>query len=163
LLQKNETMHKFKQILLWLLALFFEQQHILAQDKGSEVVIAKVLASDKTQLVNYNTRYGPQFYYGVQHYKVALLDTRQKITDTVVIVIVYNMITERASYKKNFGIKVGNKYIFHLTEFTPSKSDFIRLNGKIKNDQGLFEPSFTRLIDAYYKINRIIFFVPYLE
>jgi len=136
----------------------------LAQSYKDSVIVGKVISTDPISFSNPSTRYGPAYYYGVHHCKIVKKDLiNPHKLDTIIIAMVYNMATEMNLYKRNFNIKVQKTYIFHLMNFTPNKSDFIRLNGSFLDDMGLFAPYSNKLINKYHSIDRIIYFVPFIE
>jgi len=126
-------------------------------------IVGKVIEVDSI-FQNSNFQYqGIQYFYGVHHFKIAVIDISDsgKVTDTLILAYVYNKLTESESYKKNFGLNIGEQYIFYIHPFTPCKSDFPRIQGFCSDDGFNFYPESNKLINRYHSINRIIFSIKY--
>jgi hypothetical protein len=126
--------------------------HASAKDT---TLVGVVLDCDSTFQVINNNRFGTHYYYGIHHFKIGVIDIQDSIIkDTVVIAYVYNMHSELDNYLDNFDLKVNQSYIFDLSEFSPCKSDFPRLEGRCKLTE--FFPLSNKLIKHYSNIYRVI-------
>lgn len=127
--------------------------------EGSDTTIVGVLIASDSIRINPANLLSGTYYYGVHHYAIGRLDVRTgKVTDTVIVAMVFNIKTESKLYLKNFGLKAGRKYIFDVHNFTPCDSDFPRLEGRCDPKSLQFFPDSKTLIDSYRQIFRIINF-----
>ena len=134
----------------------FSQEHSFARDT---TIVAKLIGSDSVFNIANTDRTGFQYYYGLYHLKVGVIDLNSnKIIDTLIIAYVYNMMTEKMLYRRKFDLTVGKDYIFIIGGFTPTRSDFPKLQGRI-NKGGEFYPVSDRLIRHYKQIYRVIYVV----
>lgn len=128
------------------------------------LVVGRVIKSDIPKYEFSMKRHGYEYYYGVHHFKIICINPETKIfTDTIIVAYVYNLATDRENYLKSFNLKINNSYIFHLVNFHPFTSDFIKANGVFKNNSEIFMPNSNTIIKEYANIYRIIFFNKYLK
>lgn len=152
--------------LIFVLSLVQPQQPLLPIKETHQTdttVVGRIIDRDSI-FQNANFQYqGVKYFYGVHHLKVELIDVSNsgKITDTVILAYVYNKLTETQAYKRNFGLSIGEEYIFYIHSFKPCQSDFPRIQGRCSEKGAIFYPESNKLIKSYQSINRIIFATKY--
>jgi len=154
----NKLLRIFPMVLLF--QLLINAQTIAAiKIGGSDTTIVGVLIASDSIRINPANLLSGTYYYGVHHYAIGRLDVQTgKVTDTVIVAMVFNIKTESKMYLKNFGLKAGKKYIFDVHNFTPCDSDFPRLEGRCDPKSLQFFPDSKTLIDSYKQILRVINF-----
>lgn len=154
----NTLLRIFSMLLLFQLSI--NTKAIAATEIGESdtTIVGVVIASDSIRINPKNLVSGT-YYYGVHHYKIGRLDVQTgKVADTVIVAMVFNIKKESKMYLKNFGIKIGRKYMFDVHNFTPCDSDFPRIEGRCEQGSLQFLPDSKTLISSYKQIFRIINF-----
>jgi hypothetical protein len=124
-------------------------------------IVGRILSTDSTLLILNADRFGNKFYYGLYHLKIGAIDvSKNTISDTLIVVYVYNKRSEIKEYLNGFNLKVGQDYIFDLSIFSPCHSDLHRLEGQCQGDN-YFVPFSNKLIKRYSEIYRIINITPW--
>lgn len=134
----------------------------IAYNSKDTIIVGKLIDTDSITIEANSGYSGIKYYYGVHHIKIAVIDIRNKnFIDTLIVSIVYNMVSEKKAYRNNFGLKKDATYAFHVHSFTPCKSDFPRIQGGCSTDSSTFYPKSGKLVKSYDSILRIILFYPY--
>lgn len=146
--------------LLFLFQLSINTKVIAATEIGESdtTIVGIVIASDSIRINPANLVSGT-YYYGIHHYRIGCVDVQTgKVTDTIIVAMVYNIKKESKMYLKNFEVKVGRWYMFDVHNFTPCDSDFPRIEGRCEQGSLQFLPDSKTLISSYKQIFRIINF-----
>lgn len=150
-------------ILIALLAIKSERKSYPSYRMADTTLVGRIIETDSI-FSNSNYQYhGINYYYGVHHIKIAVIDISDsnKISDTLILAYVYNKLTESHIYQRNFNLKTGDNYIFYVHPFKPCQSDFPRIQGYCLDGIN-FYPESNKLIKTYQSINRVIFITQYL-
>jgi hypothetical protein len=134
----------------------------MSQSKANVAALyARVLDFDSINIQSFDNVSigGYKYFYGICHIKVATAKN-----DSLIIGIVYNLVTDKIKALDRFGLQKDSVYIFYVSEFRPCYSDFpsfCNCNYKKEKKYGQVMPNTGSIIGKpYSKINRVILFTP---
>lgn len=148
-------------ILLFFKLLFWNTQANAQKNSSWKFIVGIVISQDsiiKAKSYPKPSTMGYSHFYAIHHLKIVF----EK--DTLILAIIFNAMDTymRKMYAKSFGLEIGSKYIFVISELKLCDGSFPNLYG-VCADDGKFTPYYGNLIKEYTYVYRVINISPFLD